>query len=196
MARVSSVLVVDDDPSMRELVTTLMERAGFACRSAANADDAIELFEHERPSLAILDIDLRGRKSGYELLQELRAAWSELPAIFLSGARVEPSDRVTGLLLGADDYVIKPFSPDELIARVRRLTRKNEPYSVELTKRQREVLALLARGMSQSQIAETLSIAPRTVASHIESILRVFNVRSRAEAVAMAHQRGLTNMTP
>jgi DNA-binding NarL/FixJ family response regulator len=196
MARVSSVLVVDDDPSMRELVTTLMERAGFACRSAASADDAIELFENERPSLAILDIDLRGRKSGYELLQELRAAWSELPAIFLSGARVEPSDRVTGLLLGADDYVVKPFSPDELIARVRRLTRKNEPYSVELTKRQREVLALLARGMSQSQIAETLSIAPRTVASHIESILRAFNVRSRAEAVAMAHQRGLTNMMP
>ncbi len=193
MARVRSVLVVDDDSSMRALVTTLMERAGFACRSAASADDALELFQHERPSLAILDIDLRGRKSGYELLQELRAAWSELPAIFLSGARVEPSDRVTGLLLGADDYVVKPFSPDELIARVRRLTRKNEPHPVELTKRQREVLVLLARGLSQSEIAETLSIAPRTVASHIEGILRAFNARSRAEAVAIAHQRGLTN---
>src|SRR5205809_651633 len=177
MARASSVLVVDDDASMRELVTTLMERAGFACRSAASAEHAIELFEREKPSLVILDVDLGGGKSGYELLHELRAAWSELPAIFLSGARVEPSDRVTGLLLGADDYIVKPFSPDELIARVRRLMPKAEPHPVELTNRQVEVLKLLARGMNQSQIAEALSIAPTTVASHIESILRTLNAR-------------------
>jgi DNA-binding NarL/FixJ family response regulator len=195
MARISPLLVVDDDAPTRELITTLMERAGFACRSAASAQDAIELFEHERPSLAILDIDLRGERNGYELLHELRAGWSELPAIFLSGARVEPSDRVTGFLLGADDYIVKPFDPDELIARVRRLTRKTEPDPVELTNRQREVLGLLARGMSQSQIAQTLSIAPRTVASHIESILQRLNARSRAEALAIAHQRGLTNVT-
>jgi DNA-binding NarL/FixJ family response regulator len=196
MAQVSSVLVVDDDGSMRELIATLMGRAGLACRSARTAKEAIESFERERPSLAILDIDLGAGKSGYELLHELRAEWPELPAIFLSGTRMEASDRVTGLLLGADDYIVKPFSPDELIARVRRLTRKTEPNFVELTNRQREVLALLADGMSQSQIAVKLSIAPRTVASHVESILRGLNARSRAEAVAIAHQRGLTNVTP
>jgi DNA-binding response OmpR family regulator len=190
------VLVVDDDAAMRDLVTTSMERAGFACRSAASAQDAVKIFERERPSIAILDVDLSGGGCGYELLREFRAAESELPVIFLSGARPEPSDRVTGLLLGADDYMVKPFSPDELIARVRRLTRNNEPYSIELTKRQRQVLTHLARGMNQTEIAETLNIAPRTVASHIECILRAFNVRSRAEAVAVAHQRGLVNMTP
>jgi len=180
---------------MRKLIATLMERAGFACRSAESARDAIELSEDGMPSLAILDVDLGGGKSGYELLHELRAGWPELPAIFLSGARVEPSDRVTGLLLGADDYIVKPFDPDELIARVRRLARKAEPNPVDLTDRQREVLGLLARGMSQSEIARALSIAPRTVASHIESILKRLNACSRAEALAIAHQRGLTNVT-
>jgi DNA-binding response OmpR family regulator len=194
MGRISPLLVVDDDAPMRELISTLMERAGFACRAAASAEDAVEIFERDRPSLAILDIDLKGERSGYELLHELRARWSELPVIFLSGVRAEPSDRVTGLLLGADDYIAKPFNPDELIARVRRLTRKSEPYPVELTHRQREVLGLLAGGMGQSKIARTLSLAPSTVASHIEGILRQLNACSRAEAVAIAHQRGLTNM--
>jgi DNA-binding NarL/FixJ family response regulator len=194
MGRISPLLVVDDDAPMRKLISTLMERAGFVCRSAASAEEAIEIFECGRPSLAILDIDLKGERSGYELLHELRARWSELPAIFISGVRAEPFDQITGLLLGADDYITKPFNPDELIARVRRLARKSEPYPVELTRRQREVLGLLAGGMSQSQIARTLSLAPSTVASHIEGILRRLNARSRAEAVAAAHQLGLTNV--
>src|SRR5262245_54711199 len=121
MPRIRPLLVVDDDCRMRELIRALMKRAGLPCRSAASAEDAIELVDGERPSLAILDVDLRGGMSGYELLHELRARWPDLPAIFLSGARAEPSDRVTGLLLGADDYMVKPFNPDELLARVRRL---------------------------------------------------------------------------
>ncbi len=194
MAQTTSVLIVDDDGLSRELVASLLERVGLASRTAANAKEAISIFESEAVSLALLDIDLRDETSGYHLFHELRGRVPELPVIFLSGARPEPFDRVTGLLLGADDYIVKPFNPDELIARIRRLiTRKSEPHAVELTERQREVLRLLACGMSQSEIARTLYVAPTTVASHVESILRRLNVRSRAEAVAAAHQRGLVN---
>jgi DNA-binding NarL/FixJ family response regulator len=194
VGRISPVLVVDDDGPLRELVATLLERAGFASREAGSAEEALQQAEEESPSLAILDIDLAGERSGYELFHELRARWSKLPVVFLSGTRGEPFDRVTGLLLGADDYVVKPFHPDELIARIRRLTPKTEPPASELTARQHEVIGLLAGGMTQNEIARSLSLAPRTVASHIESVLRRLNVRSRAEAVAVAHQRGLTNV--
>jgi DNA-binding NarL/FixJ family response regulator len=191
--QIRPLLVVEDDESMRELITTLLERAGFACSAAATAEDAIALADREPPTLAILDVDLKAETSGYELLYDLRARWPEMPAIFLSGSRAEPSDCVTGLLLGADDYVVKPFNPDELLARVRRFTSKIDQFAIELTARQREVLGFLANGMSQSQIALRLSLSPSTVASHIETILIRLKARSRAEAVALAHQHGLTN---
>ena len=120
-----------------------------------------------------------------------------MPIIFLSGERTEWYDRVGGLLLGADDYIVKPFAPDELVARVRTLLRRAErpvregPVRSNLTAREFEVLRLLADGLSQADIAARLFISSKTVATHIEHILDKLEVRSRAQAVAFAYREGL-----
>ena len=120
-----------------------------------------------------------------------------LPVVFVSGERTESFDRVAGLQLGADDYLSKPFAPDELIARLRRLLPDSELPADEkgrpaLTPREEEVLKLLASGLAQGEIAKELVISPKTVASHIERILAKLGVNSRAQAVAVAHRTGLS----
>ena len=141
----------------------------------------------------ILDVRLPGR-SGYEVCHALRRRHgANLPILFLSGERVESYDRAAGLLLGADEYLVKPFSPDELVTRVRSLIRRAAelPQRRALTARELEVLTLLAAGLEQTDIAVRLAISPRTVATHIERILGKLGVRSRAQAVALAFRESL-----
>jgi DNA-binding NarL/FixJ family response regulator len=103
------------------------------------------------------------------------------------------------LLLGADDYLAKPFAPDELLARVRRLVQRALPPSLTipsvLTKRELEVLGLLAEGLAQREIATRLTISEKTVGSHIERILSKLGVRSRAQAVALAFREDLVGVS-
>ena len=189
------VLVVDDDPCAGEAISALLEGAGLETRRAASGEDALAVAHDERPQMVVLDVRLPGL-SGYEVLRELRDRFGEeLPIMFVSGERVEAFDRVAGLMLGADDYLIKPFAPDELIARVRRLALRSERegqdrVEARLTRREAEVLRLLASGCAQPEIAEQLVISSSTVASHIEHILGKLGVHSRAEAVAAAHRSG------
>jgi two-component system, NarL family, nitrate/nitrite response regulator NarL len=142
--------------------------------------------------------------SGYEVCRELREAFGEEVAIiFLSAHRTEPYDRVAGLLIGADDYIVKPFDSDELLARVRSALRRFQPsrrgstsgalgVGVEsLTARELEVLRLLAGGLDQGEIATQLVISPKTVGTHIQRVLTKLGVHSRAHAVALAHEHGL-----
>jgi DNA-binding NarL/FixJ family response regulator len=192
---VNPILIVDDDPAMRELLSGLLDQAGFPTRQAATGEEALADTRRERPRLVLLDVRLPG-VSGYEVCRELRARFGEeLPIVFISGERVEPFDRAAGLLLGADDYVVKPFASDELIARVRRLVARFTPPAAEadrpkLTRREGEVLHLLANGLDQPEIAKKLVISSKTVSSHIQHILAKLGVHSRAEAVAAVH-RGL-----
>ena len=196
MADLSPILLVDDDPAMRNLLSSLLDQAGFSTRQAASGEEALTAVRRGRPLLVILDIRLPG-VSGYEVHHELRNRFgAELPIIFISGERVESLDRTGGLLLGADDYVVKPFAPDELVARVRRLVRRSAPaqtntHRPRLTGREGEVLRLLADGLAQPEIAKKLFISPKTVASHIQHILTKLGVHSRAQAVAVAHRDGL-----
>ena len=191
----SFILVVDDDPGAGAAMSALLESAGFEPRLADSGEDALAIARDERPQVVVLDVRLPGL-SGYEVHRELRDRFGEkLPIMFVSGERVEAFDRVAGLLLGADDYLVKPFAPDELIARVRRLiarTGRDEQGSVgaRLTRREAEVLRLLASGRAQPEIAEKLVISPSTVSSHIEHIQGKLGVHSRAEAVALAHRSG------
>ena len=130
--------------------------------------------------------------SGYEVCHVLREQYGpSLPVVFVSGERTESFDRVAGLLVGADDYLAKPVAPDELVARVRGLLRRAEewgPASARLTQRELEVLRRLAHGQEQSEIAAGLVISPKTVATHIERVLRKLEVHSRAQAVAVAYR--------
>ena len=121
--RVATVLVVDDEPIVRDVVVRYLEREGYATLEAADGDDARRLVERERLDLVVLDVMLPGT-DGLELCRWIRAR-SELPVIMLT-ARGEEADRIVGLELGADDYVTKPFSPRELAARVRSVLRRTQ----------------------------------------------------------------------
>ena len=187
-------LVVDDDPGLLGLLTRLLELEELDVTAVTSGEAALEVAREERPDLAILDVNLPGL-SGYEVCRALRELYGPtLPIVFVSGARTEPYDRVAGLLLGADDYLVKPFAPDELLARVRALLRRaagERPRASRLTAREQQVLQLLAEGHSQRDISETLVISPRTAGKHIERILEKLEVRSRAQAVAVAYRDDL-----
>jgi two-component system nitrate/nitrite response regulator NarL len=200
-----SVLIVDDDANYRASVAAILERVGYETREAESGEDALRAVRDQRPSCVLLDVLLPG-VTGYAVCRELRDDYGEaLPIIFVTGERTEPGDRVAGLLLGADDYVVKPFDPDELVARVRRsivrsdvsLRRNGDGHNrgaFGLTGRERDILLLLADGRRQDAIAAELVISPKTVATHIQRILSKLGVHSRAEAVALAHREGLARL--
>ncbi len=119
---------MDDEPKIVKLVRDYLERAGFGVRIAANGKVALSLAHTEKPDLIILDLGLP-QMDGLDVTRELRKV-SNVPVIMLTG-RSEESDKLIGLELGADDYVTKPFSPKELVARVRALFRRMENYAGE-----------------------------------------------------------------
>jgi len=116
------VLVVDDEPKITEVVGSYLRKAGYAPLTAASGEEALQLFEKERPALVILDLMLPDL-AGEEVCRRLRAR-SRVPIIMLT-AKVEDSDAVKGLEIGADDYVTKPFSPRQLLARVEAVLRRS-----------------------------------------------------------------------
>jgi DNA-binding response OmpR family regulator len=120
-AGMETVLVVDDEPTIREVVVQYLRREGYATLEAGDGDAARELLEREWPNLVVLDLMLPGT-DGLALCRWIRDR-SQLPVIMLT-ARGEEADRIVGLELGADDYVTKPFSPRELVARVRSVLRR------------------------------------------------------------------------
>jgi DNA-binding NarL/FixJ family response regulator len=173
------ILVVDRNAGTRSRVAGLLERMGYETHQAQNGREALEAARQAQPALVLLEV-------------------------FLSGDRTEPYDRVAGLLLGADDYIVKPFDEGELLARVRSALRhsavppsngsQRDPTAEALTTRERDVLKLLARGLTQAEIAQELFISPKTVAGHIQRVLTKLGVHSRAQAVALAHEQGLADV--
>jgi DNA-binding NarL/FixJ family response regulator len=187
------ILIVDDDALMRELVAALLDEAGYETLGVAEGEEALLAATRRSPAAVLLDVHLVGL-SGYEVCHELRRRHGPgLPIIFISGARTESFDRAAGMLLGADDYLVKPFAPAELVGRVGAAIERAEPQRRRgvLTAREHEILELLASGLAQGAIADRLSISPKTVATHIERILAKLGVRSRAQAVALAYRDAL-----
>jgi DNA-binding NarL/FixJ family response regulator len=201
MATRSLILVVDDDKAFREFATVLLEAAGYATAEAGTGEEAIDAAQKERPALVLLDVMLPG-VSGFEICRQLKEqVGRDLPVFLISGVRVEAFDRAAGLLIGADDYLTKPVDPDELLARIRRYATPDELVpgrtvaASVLTKREEEVLRLLAQGLDQGEIASQFVISEKTVATHIQHILEKLGVHSRAQAVALALRSGLVEST-
>lgn len=199
-SRQNAVLIVDDDIDLRGLVSSVLLAAGYGVREARSGEEAIEVARREQPLLVILDVRLPGI-SGYEVCGWLRSRFLDsVPIMFVSGERTEAFDRAAGLMLGADDYILKPFSTEELLARVRGLLRRAVPTSrsleSKLTVRELEVLRLLAGGMGQKEISADLAISPKTVGTHIEHILMKLGVQSRTQAVALAYRERLIEGVP
>jgi DNA-binding response OmpR family regulator len=118
-----SVLVVDDEPTIGEVVARYLERAGYSTRVALDGAGALAAAASERPDLVVLDLMLPGI-DGLEVMRRLRDGDRSRVAVILLTAKGEESDRIVGLRLGADDYVVKPFSPAELVARVDAVLRR------------------------------------------------------------------------
>jgi DNA-binding NarL/FixJ family response regulator len=191
------ILVVDDDEALTELLAELLQQVGHHVRTMGTGAEATEAGDGEEPALAILDVCLPDL-SGYEVCRRLRDRYGDdLPILFVSGERTESVDRVAGLLLGADDYLIKPFAPDELLARVASLLRRRRPKEGRkgtvpvLTRREQEVLELLARGLPNAEIAKRLVISPKTVGTHVAHIYEKLGVRSRVEALTAGYRHEL-----
>lgn len=117
------ILVVDDEASIRRILETRLSMIGYDVITAKNGEEALILFRKENPSLVVLDV-MMPKLDGYGVCQELRKE-SDIPIIMLT-ALGDVSDRITGLELGADDYVVKPFSPKELEARIRSVLRRSD----------------------------------------------------------------------
>jgi DNA-binding response OmpR family regulator len=121
-SRVATVLVVDDDPIVREVLSSYLLRAGLAVDEAGDGEAALRTFERAHPDLVVLDLTLP-RIDGLEVFRRMRAVRGDLPVVMLT-ARGEESERVLGLEVGADDYITKPFSNRELVLRVQSILRR------------------------------------------------------------------------
>jgi two-component system response regulator ResD len=121
-----SVLVVEDEPTIADVVSRYLRRAGYRTRVAGDGLRALEAFDEDRPDLVVLDIMLP-RIDGLEVMRRVRQRGRERVAVILLTAKGEELDRISGLRLGADDYIVKPFSPGELVARVDAVLRRIAP---------------------------------------------------------------------
>lgn len=128
----NSILVIEDEPSVGEVVSLYLRRAGYSVNVIPNGQTALEVMEKQSPRLVVLDIMLPG-VDGWEILRWLRSR-GDTPVILLT-SRKEETDRIAGLEMGADDYVVKPFSPQELVSRVRAVLRRTEPGTTELAEK-------------------------------------------------------------
>ena len=117
-----TVVVVEDDPNIADLVDLYLRREGFRVLLASDGQKGLDLWRQEDPWIVVLDVGLPGPLDGYDVCREIRGR-STVPVLFLT-ARADEVDRILGLELGADDYLVKPFSPRELVARVRAVLRR------------------------------------------------------------------------
>ena len=201
----SRILVVEDTLEIAESLQQHLEDEGHEVALATKAAHALALSTSHRPDLIVLDLRLPDR-DGYDVLRELRERGSEVPVLILS-ARREEADKLADFRLGADDYVTKPFSRPELLARLAALLRRGGPRTPAavpptaatvvrlsdeeirtrygLTPRQLEVARLLAEGLTNGEIAETLGTSYYTARNHAEQVLRRLGVASRAAVGTM-----------
>lgn len=210
-----TILVVEDDEGTRLSIQDYLESEGYSVVSAADGRRALEDVEAFQPQLVITDISMP-HMDGYAFLKKLRQrpAWRLLPVVFLT-AHTQTAERVRGYQTGCDMYLEKPFELDELAAVVRNLLERSQliqaalvqyqaardtspPPDSEpslsdtpeeaftLTGREKDVLALLAEGLSNAQIGDRLYLSSRTVEKYVSSLLRKTETNNRAELVRFA----------
>jgi DNA-binding response OmpR family regulator len=188
-ARVGTVLVVDDEPVVRDVVARYLERDGYETLEAADGEAAKRILERERPALVVLDVMLPGI-DGLELCRWIRET-SDTPVVLLT-ALGEEHERIAGLELGADDYVTKPFSPRELAIRVSNILRRARPTDSEIYRLGAIEMNLATRDVRKRGVPLTLTLKefdllqtflanPRRVFRREELMDRVWGYRSVLE---------------
>lgn len=215
------ILVVDDDPQLRDLVSLALTRASFDTLTAADGRQALIHAARERPDLIVLDVGLP-EMDGFEVCRRIRAT-SQVPILFLT-AQDDEVDRIVGLELGADDYVTKPFSPRELVARIRAILKRAGPAAhavlshgaltldeiahrltvgttpVELTGTEHTILKTLMQTPDQIIARPNLvdkiwgvgsGVSDRTLDSHLRNLRRKLGDAGAGDAIRSVHGVGI-----
>lgn len=154
----ATVLVVDDEEYIRDLVTSSLRLAGFTTRAVSDGSQALAAVTADGPDLVILDVRLPGM-DGFEVCRRLRADGNEIPILFLT-ARDAAEDRVSGFTKGGDDYVTKPFSLEELVARVRAVLRRSRPADQHGSRLSYADLTLDEQTMQVSRAGQPIRLSP------------------------------------
>jgi DNA-binding NarL/FixJ family response regulator len=204
------LLLIDDDPNLILLVKDYLEFRGYEVVTAENGREALELLETQVPDMIVCDV-MMPEMDGYSLVSTIRSdpKTSWIPVLFLS-AKGQSQDRVKGLNVGADVYMVKPFEPEELVAQVEsslkqasRLIQHKDgkgndggpkiqvPFDVELTPTELRVVQFVARGMANREIAEELNVSQRTIESHVSNMLGKTGLHNRTELARWAIENGM-----
>jgi DNA-binding NarL/FixJ family response regulator len=217
------ILVVDDDATLRLALTRYLEKRGYLVQGVASGVEALTAFEQDPPDLVVSDV-MMPQMDGFEFCRRLRATRSGqlIPFIFLS-SRGEVEDRIQGHTIGADDYLIKPFEPRELLAKIeaqlertRRIhseivrlmqkaaeatsplptdTSAPAPGPLPFTPAEEKVFWEVIQGYTNKQIGDRLFVSPRTVQTHLSNILSKLQLENRSQLVRFAFEHGYTPPT-
>ncbi len=155
-----TVLVVDDEPTISEVVARYLERAGYATATAGDGIEALRLAAEREPDLVVLDLMLP-ELDGFEVLRRLQTDGMERTPVILLTAKGEHDDKLAGLRRGADDYIVKPFSPSELVARVDAVLRRAQPARAEAEPLRFDGLEIDARARRVSRDGEEIGLSQR-----------------------------------
>ena len=206
------VLVVDDERILRLLVKRQLEFQGYQVKDASSGEEALFIIEKELPDVIVSDV-MMPQMDGLEFCRSLRASREGqlVPFIFLS-SKSDLDDRIVGLSMGADDYLIKPFEVRELVAKIetqlersRRISAEmkkikeqyaakkiseEEPDPLPLTPAEERVFWEVVQGLTNKQISDRLFISPRTVQTHLSNILGKLALENRSQLVRFAFENG------
>ena len=204
------ILIVDDDSTLRAALTRYLQDRGFIVRNATSGLEGYNSFIRDMPDLIVSDV-VMPEMNGFELCTKVRATESGqlIPFIFLSG-RCDLEDRIQGHTIGADDYLVKPFHPRELIAKIEaQLARASrifaeieralqqpsseapqEKVPLPLTPAEEKVFWEVIQGYTNKKIGDRLFISPRTVQTHLSNILSKLSVENRSQLIRYAFENG------
>ncbi|MEB3358659.1 MAG: response regulator transcription factor [Synechococcales bacterium] len=209
------ILIVEDDITLRTALCHFLEKRGYVVQTANSGTDALHLFEEIQPDLVVSDVLMPGM-DGLEFCRRLRAnrLGQLVPFIFLS-SRGAVDDRVEGHEMGADDYLVKPFEPRELVAKIEAQLERSrrihteivklmqqvqsaapqapsqaEPEPLPLTPAEEKVFWEVIQGLTNKQIGDRLYISPRTVQTHLSNILSKLGLENRSQLTRFAFERG------
>jgi len=209
------ILIVEDDPPVRDLLTHLLQASGYSCVAAADVPDARRWLESERFDLVLCGTHIYGQ-SGLELLAHMAPRLTDTATVLVA-AIDDPEIARRALDMGAYGYVVKPFTHSEILISISNALRRRdlesrqgrnghdvaslaplttapestEPTGPELTAREMEVLALLAEGLSNDAIAERLELSLHTIRNHVQKTITKLGAHSKLEAVSIALRTGL-----
>lgn len=208
------ILIVDDDITLKTALIRYLQNRGYSILEASSGAEALTLFEQNPPDVVVSDVMMPGM-DGLEFCRRLRTTRSGqlVPFIFLSG-RKDLDDRIQGHQMGADDYLVKPFDPKELVAKIEaqlersrrihseivRLMQQSEngaspkpasaPVPLPLTPAEEKVFWEVIQGYTNKQIGDRLFVSPRTVQTHLSNILGKLNLGSRSQLIRYAFENG------